>query len=240
MASVATVLLVDDDQGLVDLLTFALSRSHFAVISATRVPAVLKLLDAERPDLAVLDVDLGRSSGFDLLREIREKSELPVIMLTGMDTERDKLRGFELGADDYLTKPFSHHELIARLHSQLRRNKRQTAAAAAPAAETPLQVGPITLSVAEHSATKDGHLLHLTVTEFRVLHHLMGRPGTVVSTRELMKQVWGFDDPSGTDAVRVTLHRLRRKLEDDPTRPRLLRTVPGVGVLLQAGASVAS
>jgi two-component system response regulator RegX3 len=156
---------------------------------------------------------------------------VPVIMLTGATAEKDKLKGFDLGADDYLTKPFSHHELLARIRALLKR-RGQTVAAAAPP-PTVLHVGGLTLNATEHTATKDGQPLNLTVTEFRVLHYLMTRPSAVVPTREIMKQVWGYDDPAGTEAVRVALHRLRRKIEDDPPQPRLLHTVAGVGVMLK-------
>ena len=229
------VLLVDDDRDLVALITFAVTRAGFAVVSAYDAPAALNLLQKEHPDIAILDVDLGRSSGFDLLREVRRRSDLPVIMLTGMGAERDKLQGFELGADDYVTKPFSHHELLARIRARLK-SREQQEARPAPAAPTLLRVGPLTLNPAEHAATKDGRPLDLTVTEFRVLHHLMAHAGAVVRTRELMKEVWGFDDPSGNDTVRVAVYRLRRKLEDDPAHPRLLHTVAGVGVMLKAPA----
>ena len=226
------VLLVDDDRDLVDLLAFALVRAGYTVVSAHDAPAGLKLLNDDAPDLAVLDVDLGRTSGLDLLRTLRQQSDLPVIMLTGLSAERDKLKGFELGADDYLTKPFSHHELLARIRARMRQRGRAVAAPDAPPAL--LQLGPLALSSAEHTATKAGQSLNLTVTEFRVLHYLLAHAGTVVPTRELMKHVWGFDDRSGNDAVRVAVHRLRRKLEDDPAHPQYLHTVPGVGVLLRA------
>jgi DNA-binding response OmpR family regulator len=228
----AKVLLVDDDRDLVAMISFAMTRAGLAVVSAYDAPAALTLLERERPDIAVLDVDLGRSSGFDLLRDVRKRSDLPVIMLTGMSAERDKLRGFELGADDYVTKPFSHHELLARIRARLR-NQGQEAARPAPAAPALLRVGPLELNPAEHAATKGGQPLDLTVTEFRVLQHLMAHAGAVVRTRDLMKEVWGFDDPSGNDTVRVAVYRLRRKLEDDPAHPRLLHTVAGVGVMLK-------
>ncbi len=228
---VTKVLLADDDRDLVDLLTFSLTRAGMAIVSAADAPSALKLLEAEQPDLAVLDVEMGRWNGFDLLRDLRKRSDIPVIMLTGASAEKDKLKGFELGADDYLTKPFSHHELLARIRAQLKR--RGQTVAAAPPPPTVLHVGELTLNATEHTATKHGQPLNLTVTEFRVLHYLMSRPSAVVPTREIMKQVWGYDDPAGTEAVRVALHRLRRKIEDDPSNPRLLHTVAGVGVMLK-------
>ena len=228
---VVKVLLVDDDRDFVDLIAFALTRAGLDVIAAHETPAALKLLEAERPDVAVLDVEMGRWNGFDLLRDLRKQSDIPVIMLSGQAAEKDKLRGFELGADDYVTKPFSHHELLARSLALMKRQGQPARAAAPP--PVCLQVGPLTLNATEHTATKDGQPLGLTVTEFKLLHYLMARPGAVAGTRELMKQVWGFDDPSGNDAVRIALHRLRRKIEGHSGEPQLVHTVPGVGVMLK-------
>ena len=225
------ILLVNDDRELVDLLTFVLRRAGLDALSAFDASTALELLETERPDLAVLDVSLGSGSGFDLLRDLRRRSRIPVIMLTARNAEDDKVRGLELGADDYLTKPFSHRELVARIRAQLRRHGQEWSAPRP--GETLLQVGPVTLNVAEHAVTKKGGPIDLTVTEFRLLHYLMTNAGAVVPTRAILKQVWGYDDPGGTDVVRVTVHRLRRKLEDDPNRPRLVHTVPGVGVMLK-------
>lgn len=229
------ILLVDDDRELVDLLTFALGRAGFEVLPAYDAPNAERLLEEGRPALAVLDVNLGAWDGFELLRRVRRQSDLPIIMLTARATEDDKVLGLDLGADDYLTKPFSHRELIARIRASLRR---QGAEWSAPSpSQTTLAVGPIRLNLAEHTVTKDGRIIDLTVTEFRLLHYLMINAGSTVPTRAALKHVWGYDDPGGTDVVRVTLHRLRRKLEDDPAEPRLLQTIPGVGVLLKEGAN---
>jgi two-component system response regulator VicR len=227
------ILLVDDDRELIDLLAFALRRGGLEPIAAYDAASALRLFDERRPDLVVLDINLGASSGLEVLRELRRRASLPVIMLTALDSEEDKVRGFEAGADDYLTKPFSHRELIARIRAQLRRSGQEwTAAKQAP--ETRFQVGSITLDLAEHSVRKSGQPLSLTVTEFRLLHCLMANAGTVVSTATLLKQVWGYQDPAASDVVRVTVHRLRRKLEQDPARPLLLHTIAGVGVLLKS------
>jgi len=232
------ILLVDDDRELIDLLAFALKRAGFEPIAAYDGNTALRLFEDRPPDLVVLDINLGASNGLDVLRELRRRTQLPVIMLTALDSEEDKVRGLEGGADDYLTKPFSHRELIARIRAQLRRSGQEWAARRAPA--TRLEVGSITLDLAEHSVTKSGQHVSLTVTEFRLLHCLMTNAGTVVPTGTLLKQVWGYQDPGGSDVVRVTVHRLRRKLESDPTRPNLLHTVPGVGVLLKADSEAAS
>jgi DNA-binding response OmpR family regulator len=225
------ILLVDDDRELIDLLAFALRRAGLEPVTAHDAQTALRLFDDKKPDVAVLDINLGASSGLEVLKALRRRSQVPVIMLTALDSEEDKVRGLELGADDYLTKPFSHRELIARIRAQLRRSGQEWSPRKAP--QTRLQVGPIVLDLAEHSVTKDGQAISLTVTEFRLLHCLMTSAGSVVTTPTLLKQVWGYQDPGGTDVVRVTVHRLRRKLETDPTRPSILHTVPGVGVLLK-------
>jgi two-component system response regulator VicR len=227
------ILLVDDDRELIDLLAFALTRAGLEPIAAHDASGAMRQYEEREPDLVVLDINLGNSNGLDVLKELRRRGQLPVIMLTALDSEEDKVRGLELGADDYLTKPFSHRELIARIRAQLRRSG-QDWQPAKRVAETRLQVGSITLDMADHSVTKGGQQLSLTVTEFRLLHCLMSHAGTVVPTGTLLKQVWGYHDPGGSDVVRVTVHRLRRKLDEDPTRPGLLHTIPGVGVLLKS------
>ena len=228
------ILLVDDDRELVELLAFALARNSLEPLTAYDAPNALRLFRERRPDLVLLDINLGSGgNGLDVLRALRQASQAPVILLTAVDAEADKVRGLDLGADDYLTKPFSHKELIARINAQLRR---AGFAMAAPTGRPPasrLEAGPLVLDLATHSVTKNGQPLGLTLTEFRLLYALMLRADTVVSTADLLKEVWGCPDPGGTDVVRVTVHRLRRKLEDDPTQPTLLHTIPGVGVLLK-------
>src|SRR5437870_2370313 len=233
------ILLVDDDRELIDLLAFALKRAGLDPIGTHDAVTALRLFDDRKPDLVVLDINLGASSGLEVLRDLRRRSQLPVIMLTALDSEEDKVRGLESGADDYLTKPFSHRELIARIRAQLRRSGQEWQPARQKP-ETRLQVGSITLDMAEHSVTKSGQQVSLTVTEFRLLHCLMSNAGAVVQTSTLLKQVWGYSDPGGSDVVRVTVHRLRRKLEADPTRPSLLHTIPGVGVLLKSDSAASS
>ncbi len=225
------LLIVDDDRDLVELLTFALQRAGFDVLAAHDAPTALTLLETEQPDLAVLDIMLGGWDGLELLTDLRRRSQIPVILLTARTSDDDKVRGLELGADDYLTKPFSYHELIARIRAHLRRQS-HTPVAAEPAASL-LGVGPLTLNVAEHTTAVAGRPLKLTATEFRLLHFLMTHAGAVVPLSAVLKHVWGYEAADGTEVVRVTLHRLRHKLEADPARPRLLHTLPGVGVVLK-------
>jgi DNA-binding response OmpR family regulator len=220
------ILIVDDDRDLVDLLTFAMRRAGLEVIGITDPLDALPAVQRESPDCIVLDINLGGWSGLDLLREIRRRSDVPVIMLTARDAEADKLRGFELGADDYVTKPFSHRELIARINVQRGR------APGLAKEVTDLRAGPLHMDLATHTVTRDGTVVALTVREFRLLHRLMLEPGTVVSSDALLRSVWGHAAGTETDVLRVTLHRLRRKLGDDPAEPGLIRTVPGVGIAL--------
>jgi DNA-binding response OmpR family regulator len=227
------VLIVDDDRELTDLLQFAFQRAGFSPVIAHDSPTALRHFDADRPELVVLDINLGAWNGLDLLRELRRNAtRVPIVMLTALDSEEDKIRGLELGADDYITKPFSHRELIARVRAHLRRLGQEVPEA--DSGPRTLRSGPLELNVGEHVVTLDGKRVDLTVTEFRLLQALMRDAGSVVSTRVLLKRVWGYDDPTATDVVRVTVHRLRRKLGDDATTPRLLHTVAGVGVMLKA------
>lgn len=226
------ILIVEDDRDLVDLLNFTLRRAGFGVHLAHDVPMAIRLLEQVDPDLAIVDLNLGSGSGFDVLKGLRQRSDIPAIMLTGRHAEEDKVQAFELGADDYVEKPFSHRELIARIRAQMRRNGRAVPATQQQQVGRPLEIGPLRLDGATHKATKDGTALDLTITEFRLLEYLMINAGTLVPTRTILKQVWGYEDSGATDVVRVTVYRLRRKIEDDPKNPRLLSTVPGIGVML--------
>ncbi len=223
------LLLIDDDRELVAVLTLALGRAGFAVVAAPDAPAALALLYAERPDLVVLGVPLRATNALDLLAQLRRRSRVAVIMLTGRGSEDERVQGLELGADDYVSKPFSTRELVARIRALLQHHELD-----GPATPTTLTVGPLIIDVATHTATNAGRPLHLTVTEFRLLHTLMAHAGTVLPFAMLLRQVWGYDDPSVTDVVRTAVYRLRRKLGDTPTQSRLLQAVPGVGLLLSA------
>ena len=226
-----SVLVVEDEPTVRETLAEALVEDGLRVTTAADGPHALERFRADRPDLVILDLMLPGMSGIEVCRVLRAESSVPILMLTARDSELDKVLGLELGADDYVTKPFSHRELLARIRAHLRRMGQEVPEAdAGPRA---LKVGPIDLNVGEHSVKLDGEPVSLTVTEFRLLHALMRDAGSVVPTRQLLKRVWGHDDMSGSDVVRVTVHRLRRKLHDDAGDPKLLHTVAGVGVMLK-------
>ena len=226
-----SILIVDDDRELLDLLQFALKRAGLAAVGAVDEPSALRLHETEHPELIVLDLNLGAWNGLDILQQIRRRDQVPVIVLTARDAEEDKVKALEMGADDYVTKPFSPRELIARIRAQLRRAGHGVEDERA--GQRMFEVGPLMLDVAAHSVTKAGQPVSLTVTEFRLLHALMAEAGVVVTTRALLRKVWGYDDPEAGDVVRVTVHRLRRKLENDASHPELVHTVAGVGVMLK-------
>ena len=231
------VLLVDDDRDLVDLLDFALRRAGFVVLPAFDTTTALDVLKEKDPSLVILDVNLGATDGLEFLKNIRQLGyNIPIILLTGRDSENDKVLGLELGADDYITKPFSHRELVARVRAHLRRVGQGSLPMQAESTE--LRVGLLVLDTKAHKVTLDGHVIELTVTEFRLLQFLMVHANTSVPFSLILKQVWGYDDSMGTDVVRVTLYRLRQKLESDPTQPKLLQSVPRVGVMLTTGSAL--
>jgi DNA-binding response OmpR family regulator len=224
------ILVVDDDPDILALLVFLIGRTGVLALPARDATEALAVFESEQPDLAIVDVMLPALSGFELVASLRARSDdVPILMLSACSSDDDKVRGLEAGADDYLTKPFSHRELIARISAHLRRVR---TARRQSEDRVVLRVGPLTLNVAEHAADKEGRALCLTATEFRLLHCLMDRASTVVPTKSLLREVWGYDDSGARDVLRVTLYRLRRKLEDDPRSPQLLRTVPGVGLML--------
>jgi DNA-binding response OmpR family regulator len=229
------LLLIDDDPELVAVLTLALERAGYAVSSAEDARSALMLLDAECPDLVVLDMPPHAEPALDLLRELRRRSRAAVIMLTGRGDEDARVTGLGLGADDYVAKPFSTRELVARVRAILQHHAPVT-----PMPAATLMVGPLTLTEASRTVTHAGQPLTLTPLEFRLLHYLMAHAGRVVPFATLIRQVWGYDDPSATDVVRTTVYRLRRKLKDDPAQPHLLQSVPGVGFRLADGPRAAT
>src|SRR5881396_2473982 len=226
------ILLVDDDQVLVDLLAFIVEQAGFVPLIATEPAGAIELFEKEDPVVAVVDLNLRPWDGFELLADLRRRSAaLPIIVLTARISEDDKVRALDMGADDYVVKPFGHRELLARIRAHARR-------AGGDRVKPPiavLEVGSFRLDPAERTLYLDGVATRLTGTEFRLLQYLMRHSDSIVPTAALPRHVWGFHDAPARDVVRVTVHRLRRKLGDDGARQRFIHTVPGVGLRLRTG-----
>jgi DNA-binding response OmpR family regulator len=224
-----TVLVVDDEPIVRDVVTRYLERDGHRILAAEDGDAARGLIERESPGLVVLDVMLpGKTDGLALCRWIRATSDLPVILLTARGDEADRIVGLELGADDYVTKPFSPRELATRVRTVLRR--------ARPSAPPParLELGPLVIDAARHQARRDGETLRLTAREFDLLWFLASNANQVFSRDQLMHRVWGYSSALDTGTVTVHVRRLREKLEPDPSRPELLETVWGVGYRLRA------
>ena len=216
-----TILLVEDEEDIASLVRAYLERDGFRVVWATRGIEGLAALEQHDVRLAILDLQLPDADGFDVCRAIRSSSALPVVMLTARDEEVDRVAGLELGADDYVTKPFSPRELTARVRAVLRRVEPDPGGAR-------LEAGDVVLDRDARTVTVAGTELELTAREFDLLWHLAARPGLVVSRAQLLDRVWGMAFPGGTRTVDVHVAQLRRKLD----RPGLIRTVRGSGYKL--------
>jgi len=223
------LLIVDDDPTLLRFLAEYFQREGHAVDSAGSGQQALRLFYASRPDLVVVDVMMPGMDGWEVTARLRELAETPVIMLTAKSAEADKLRGFRLGVDDYVTKPFSLAELGARVAAVLAR-----AAATREASEAVYRAGPIAVDMKKREARLDGTLLELTPMEFRLLACLAQRAGEAVSAEELLQQAWGSYRRESTSALRRYILFLRKKIEDDPQSPKRLVTVRGYGYRLEA------
>ena len=222
-----TVLMVEDELSITDPLTEALEREGFDTQVAGSVEEALEATAAELPDLVLLDVMLPDGSGYDVCRSLRQRSAVPIIMLTARGEETDRVVGLELGADDYIVKPFSAREVAARIRAVLRRA--DGGQADAGELQGPLEAGALTLDFARRSATHAGEELDLTRKEFELLALLMREAGSVVSRERLMDEVWDVNWFGSTKTLDVHISSLRRKLGDDSAAPRYIHTVRGVG-----------
>jgi DNA-binding response OmpR family regulator len=218
-----TVLVVDDEEIVRDVVVRYLERDGYRTLEAADGDEALRLLADESPSLVVLDVMLPRRDGLDVCRWIRARSDLPIIMLTARGEEADRIVGLELGADDYVTKPFSPRELAVRVRNLLKR------AATAPTLGPSMRFGDVELDADAREVRKAGVPLRLTLKEFDLLWFLASRPRRVFSREQLMESVWGYSSALDTGTVTVHMRRLREKVEDDPSRPRHLETVWGAG-----------
>jgi len=222
------ILIVDDDPDLLALVGFALSQAGFVVVKAADVPAALKVFHAEAPDLALLDINLPGGSGFDICEAIRRHSRIPVMMLTARGEEEDLVRALDLGADDYLTKPFSPRTLLARVRALLRRAGLETGGAMS-AGRLQLDLEELVLRVGAAPPVK------LTKLETRLLQILLANAGHVVGTERLLTHVWGHRGSGDRQLLKQLVHRLRHKIEADPAEPLVLKTAAGAGYRLEPG-----
>ncbi|MCB0128290.1 MAG: response regulator transcription factor [Caldilineaceae bacterium] len=222
----ASILVVDDEPKLVRLITEVLTATNFAVLSTAIGRDAIEMVAMEQPDLMILDIALaGEMDGFRVAHRVREFSNIPIVMLTAKARESDLLHGFEVGADDYLTKPFSAKELLARVRSLLKRARMMTIAPA----NAFIQCGPLSIDLARRRVAVNGQDVRLTPTEYNLLHELATHPNQVLRHEALLTAVWGFEYRNDLDYLRAYIRYLRRKLEVDPTNPQLIITQPGVG-----------
>ena len=220
------ILIIEDEPALVETMTYNLQRDGYEVLSARDGESGLREAQTRAPDLVILDLMLPRMDGFEVLRRLRMTSAVPVLMLTARATESDKVAGLEIGADDYVTKPFSMRELTARVRAMLRRH------AAQPAAAHPPTFGEFALDEARHEIRLRDTPLSLTPLEYALLSFFLRNHGISLSRDTLLEKVWGYDFAGDTRTVDVHVRSLREKIEDEPGAPRRLMTVRGVGYRL--------
>jgi two-component system KDP operon response regulator KdpE len=220
------VMAVDDEPGILRLIKLELSTQGFHVVTAGGGEEALRTAEENRPDIALLDIVMPEMNGLELMRRLRERSPLPIILLTAKGSESDKVRGLESGADDYLAKPFSPEELSARVRAVLRRSTGSSSP------DNVVRTGTVEIDLNRRIVTKDGELLSLTRTEWMLLQHLAANAGKIMLNAELLSKVWGAEYRDDLQYLRVWVSRLRRKLEDDPATPRMIRTFQGIGYML--------
>jgi DNA-binding response OmpR family regulator len=234
-----TILVVEDETTLRETLADALEVEGFKVVAAADGREALTRFRADRPDLVLLDLMLPELSGIEVCRIIRAESGVPIVMLTAKDSELDKVVGLELGADDYVTKPFSLRELSARIRALFRRSEQVRAAE--PAAGAVVDLGRVQVDLAGHRLLRDGESLPIKPKAFELLAFLLRHPGQAFTRDQLLEHVWGYDYAGETRTVDVHVHWLRSTLEDDASAPQFIHTVRGVGYVFrrpQASAAV--
>jgi len=221
----ATILVIDDDQTLLNLLAKHIAKADYQAITATNGILGLQAFYDNHVDLVVLDVMMPKMDGWTVCERLREVSAVPILMLTAKADERDRLRGFRLGIDDFVAKPFSAAELLARVGAILSRSKHS----AQEPSLAPIARGDLIIDLTDRRVTRAGKVVHLTPTEFRLLAALAERPGHVLSAEALLVQVWGGEYKDEVENVKRYIHYLRQKLEEDPANPRLILTERGFG-----------
>jgi two-component system response regulator RegX3 len=225
----ARILVVEDEETLAEAISFLLSKEGFDVAVATTGPEAIESFDKSGADLILLDLMLPGLSGTEVCRQIRTKSSVPIIMLTAKDSEIDKVVGLEIGADDYVTKPYSSRELIARIRAVLRRGELHDTADEG----TTLEVGPVRMDTDRHVISVNGEVVAIPLKEFELLEFLMRNAGRVLTRMQLIDRVWGSDYVGDTKTLDVHIKRLRAKIEKDPANPEFIQTVRGMGYKME-------
>ncbi len=228
-----TILVVDDEKPIADILQFNLVKEGYRVICAYDGEEALQKVEEEQPDLMLLDIMLPKRDGMEVCREIRKKYNFPIIMLTAKGSEIDKVLGLEMGADDYVTKPFSTRELIARVKANMRRLSVSTQVEEVEETND-IQIGALTIQPDAYIVMKRDEAIELTHREFELLHYLAKHVGQVMTREHLLQTVWGYDYFGDVRTVDVTIRRLREKIEDNPSHPMWIVTRRGVGYYLRS------
>ncbi|MDX5102606.1 response regulator YycF [Lactobacillus jensenii] len=224
------ILVVDDEKPVSDIIKFNLTKEGFEVDTAYDGEEAVKKVNEIDPDLMILDLMLPKKDGLEVAREVRQTHDMPIIMVTAKDTEIDKVLGLEMGADDYVTKPFSNRELLARVKANLRRRDIvQKQADESENENKNITIGNLVIMPDAYIVEKDGQKIELTHREFELLHYLASHMGQVMTREHLLQTAWGYDYFGDVRTVDVTVHRLREKIEDNPIQPKILVTRRGVG-----------
>ncbi|QMS95919.1 response regulator YycF [Streptococcus equinus] len=231
------ILIVDDEKPISDIIKFNLTKEGYETVTAFDGREAIEKFEEENPDLIILDLMLPELDGLEVAKEVRKTSHIPIIMLSAKDSEFDKVIGLEIGADDYVTKPFSNRELLARVKAHLRRTENIESAVAEENASTSnseITIGDLKILPDAFVAQKRGEDIELTHREFELLHHLATHMGQVMTREYLLETVWGYDYFGDVRTVDVTIRRLREKIEDTPSRPEYILTRRGVGYYMKS------
>jgi len=222
------VLAVDDEAGILRLMKLELTAQGFRVITAGNGEEALRLAEEQRPDIVLLDIVMPEMTGLEVMRKLREQMSIPIILVTAKDSDIDKVRGLEQGADDYIVKPFSPEELSARIRAVLRRS------VGSKNTERLIKVGDVEIDLNRRVVTREGDVVSLTRTEWLLLQYLAANAGKVMLNAELLSKVWGPEYHDDVQYLRVWVSRLRRKLESNPADPTIIKTMQGIGYMLDA------
>ncbi len=228
------IMVADDDRDMVDMLSYWLKGHGYDVVRAFDGEQAIKRWRETLPDLVILDIQMPKLDGFEVCRQMRVETNSMVLILSAHDREEDEVRGLELGADDYLRKPFTPRQLLARIKALMRRST----GIRGHGNNSVITVGPVTLDAMRHEVVRDGTKVRLTPTESRLLHLLISHTGQVLTTDMIIERVWGYDEAGDSGLVKTHIRHIRQKVEPDPNSPQYIMTVPGVGYTFTAPVTV--